>query len=82
MNIKYGNGPTQYGPGVNIELTGDEVAAAILAYLVARGVHVSGPRSVVVNGHLCATGRVYVDPEGFVIGPEGEKFPGRGAESR
>jgi hypothetical protein len=77
MIVNYGNGKTKYGPGVDIKLTGDEVAAAIDAYLVAYGVHVSGPRTITINGELCDTGRVYIDPSGFVIS-EGEKFSGRG----
>jgi len=52
--------------GVSIQLTGDEVAIAIDAYLVARGVNVSGPRTVLVNGRLCERGEVYVDPSGSV----------------
>lgn len=31
MNIGFGKGMTKYGPGVAIELTGDEVATAIFA---------------------------------------------------
>lgn len=78
MRIGYGKGPTKYGPGVDIKLTGDEVATAIDAYLVALGVHVDGPRTITVNGELCQVGRVYVDPVGFVITPKGQKFAGRG----
>ena len=78
MKIDYGNGTTEYGPGVNIELTGDEVATAIMAWLVARRVHVDGARTVTVNGRLCAAGRVYVDPGGFVITPKGRKLSGEG----
>lgn len=78
MEIKRGNGKTQYGPGVDIFLTGDEVATAIMAYLVARGVHVAGPRTIVVNDELCVAGRVYVDPSGFVIDENGTKLSGRG----
>lgn len=66
-----------YGPGVSVELTGDEVATAIDAYLVARGICVRGPRTITVNGGLCETGRIYVDPSGFVVA-DGEKFDGRG----
>jgi hypothetical protein len=77
MKVGRGAGRTQYGPGVSIELTGDEVATAIYAYLVARGVHVDGARTVTVNGELCESGRVYVDPSGFVI-HRGEKISGRG----
>lgn len=78
MRIDYGRGPTRYGPGVDIQLTGDEIATAVDAYLVAHGIHVSGPRTVTVNGSLCELGSVYVDPSGFVITPEGDKFEGRG----
>lgn len=76
MIVKQGNGTTEYGPGVSIELTGDEVATAIDAYLVAHGIHVSGPRTVMVNGELCRQGEVYVDPSGFVI-HDGQKTSGR-----
>lgn len=64
---------------MSIELTGDEVATAISAYLVARGVHVDGPRTITVNGELCEAGRVYVDPSGFVV-HEGERISGRTGE--
>lgn len=78
MIVKHGDGSTQYGPGVSVELTGAEVATAIDAWLVAHGVHVSGPRTITVNGELCASGDVYVDPSGFVVFG-GEKLTGRGA---
>ncbi len=29
MEVKLGRGPTEFGPGVSIKLTGDEVATAI-----------------------------------------------------
>lgn len=78
MNIKYGEGTTKYGPGVSIELTGEDVAIAIDSYLVAHKIHVNGPRTITVNGELCQYGKVYVDPSGFVITPDGEKMSGRG----
>lgn len=81
MIVKHGEGRSEYGPGVSIELAGDEVATAIDAWLVAHCVHVSGPRTITVNGKLCETGRVYVDPSGFVIA-EGEKLSGRGKGAR
>lgn len=62
-------------PAVSIQLTGDEVATAIDAWLVAHGVHVSGPRTVFVNNELCTSGEVYVDPSGFVI-KGGKKYAG------
>ena len=77
MNVKYGTGATEYGPGVNIELSGDEVATAIDAYLVAHRIHIGGPRTVTVNGNLCEEGRIYVDPSGFVI-TQDRKYSGRG----
>lgn len=80
MKMKYGNGKTEFGPGVSIDLTGDEVARAIDAWLVANGVHVSGPRTINVNGELCQEGHIYVDPSGFIITPGGRKLSGRGAK--
>lgn len=77
MKIKQGNGTTQYGPGIEITLTGDEVARAIDAYLVAKGVTVRGSRTITVNGELCDSGRIYVDPSGFVIDRLGNKIDGR-----
>jgi hypothetical protein len=76
MNIKYGKGN---GTGVDIELTGNEVAAAIHAWLTAHDVHVHGPSTVTVNGALCESGRVYVDPSGCVIAG-GMQLSGRGSE--
>lgn len=67
MKVTRGKGKTVYGPGVEIRLTGGEVATAIDAYLVAHGVHVSGPRTVTVNGRPCRQGGVYVDPSGHVV---------------
>ena len=77
MEIEYGRGTTEYGPGVEIKLSGDEVATAIDAYLVAHGVYVSGPRTITVRDELIDFGEVYVDPSGFVI-VDGEKLSGRG----
>ena len=78
MNVKLGEGTTKYGPGVNIDLDGDEVAIAISAYLVAHDVHVIGPRTIRVNGELCKSGHIYVDPSGRVVA-EGVEISGRGA---
>ena len=78
MNIDYARGTTEYGPGVLIQLEGDEIATAIDTYLVSHGVHVSGPRTITVNGKLIGEGEVYVDPSGFVITPEGVRLRGRG----
>lgn len=77
MDISFGEGTTKYGPGVDIDLTGDEVATAIIAWLVAHNVHINGARTVTVNGELCEVGRVYVDPSGAVV-TDGKRFLGRG----
>ncbi|KGG86174.1 hypothetical protein P245_20875 [Comamonas thiooxydans] len=79
MEIDYGNGDAKYGPGVSIKLSGDEVAMAIDAWLVAHGVHVGGPRTVRVNDDLCKAGEVYVDPSGRVHHGE-QTWNGRGPE--
>ena len=78
MNVKYGRGRTKYGPGVSIDLTGDEIATAIDDWLVAQGVFVRGPRTITVNGGLCETGHVYIDPSGLVV-YDGKRISGRGA---
>lgn len=77
MNIRHGDGRTEYGPGVLIELTGDEVATAVDSWLASHRINVSGPRTVTVNGRLCESGKVYVDPSGKVVAG-GKEFDGRG----
>jgi len=77
MNIDYGKGSTEYGPGVNIALNGNEIAIAIDAYLVAHDIYIDGPRTITVNGELIRNGGIYVDPSGFVI-TNGKKISGRG----
>jgi len=81
MDVRYGEGDTKYGPGVSIDMTGDEIATAIEAYLMAHGVHIDGPRTITVNSKLCEAGHVYVDPSGFVI-DNGEMMSGRGPYQR
>lgn len=76
MEIKHGAGVIKHQPGISIDLTGDEVARAIDAYLLAHGVVIRGPRTVTVNGELCEEGNVYVDPSGFVIKPSGDRIDG------
>ena len=79
MEIQYGDGKTEFGPGVSIDLSGAEVALAIYAWLVAQNVHINGARTVTVNGDYITSGNVYVDPSAFVL-YNGEKFSGRGPE--
>ena len=77
MKVRHGRGRTEYGPGVEVSLTGAEVATAIDAYLVAHRIHVDGPRTIRINGELCEVGEIYVDPSGSVI-HEGMRYTGRG----
>lgn len=81
MNIKHGDENSGYGPGVDIELDGNEVAQAINNWLVSKGICISGPRTVMVNGELCKSGRIYVDQSGFVLTKDGKKLSGRGKQS-
>ena len=81
MEIDYGNGKTEFGTGIEITLDGDEVALAIDAYLVSRGVCVRGPRTINVNGELIEGGSIYIDPCGFVIDENGNRLEGRGPQS-
>ncbi|MCK5643881.1 MAG: hypothetical protein KAJ19_24000 [Gammaproteobacteria bacterium] len=77
MEINYGNGKTEYGPGVQINLDGNEVAIAIDAWLVSQGVIVRGPRTIRVNGEMIENGGIYIDPSGFVVN-DGKRLSGRG----
>jgi hypothetical protein len=77
MKIKSRKGTTEFGPGVDIELSGEEVATAIAAYLISHDVYIDGPRTITVNGDRCKKGRVYVDPSGFVVA-HGKTYLGRG----
>ena len=85
MNIQFGKETEDYwlhpiskenGPGIQIDLTGDEVAIAISSYLVAHEIYVTGP-TITVNGNLCEEGEIYVDPLGSVIS-EGVRWTGKG----
>ena len=67
MEIKNGNGTSKFGKGISIDLDGCELATAIDAYLVSHNIHVSGPRTITVNGDLCENANIYVDPSGFVF---------------
>ena len=77
MNIQFGNGRTKYGPGVQIDLTGEEVATAIYAYLMAHNVVIIGAATITVNGELIEQGSMYVDPSAKVIS-NGEGWDGKG----
>jgi hypothetical protein len=78
MNVRLGDGKTDFGPGVLIEMDGGELALAVHAWLTAHGVHIEGPRTVTVNGEFCHCASVYVDPSGFVVYDGGKIINGRG----
>ena len=80
MKIKFGKGKTEYGTGVEINLTGNEVATAIDAYLTAHDINVFGARTITVNGKLCKSGQIYVDPSGEVVA-NGIRYSGRGRKT-
>ena len=79
MKVRQGEGTTEFGRGVFVELSGDELATAIDAYLVAHHVYVIGPRTIRIGGRLPADTSIYVDPEGSVIFEE-ERYSGRTGE--
>lgn len=76
MKIKKGKGTTNFGRGINIKLSGNEIAAAIYAYLCAHDVHISGAATININGGLIDNGSMYVDPSGFIVA-FGKKYSGR-----
>ena len=82
MEISYGNGKTEFGPGVSIKLDGDELTKAINAWLAWEGVYIDGPRTISINdGQKCEDAEIYVDPSG-VVQSDGERFFGRGKLSK
>lgn len=50
-----------------VELSGDEVATAIDAYLVARRISVSGSRTITMRGELLYGASIYVDSSGRLV---------------
>ena len=76
MKIYSGGGITEFGPGVQIDLKGNEIARAIYTYLYARGVHIDGAATIRINGELCEFGEIYVDPSARVIA-RGKEVSGR-----
>ncbi len=83
MKIERGNGTTKYGPGVNIRLTGAEMARAIDLFLYAQGVFVQGARTITYKGKLLKSRcEIYVDPSGRVSLADGNQIDGRGGDTR
>lgn len=68
---------SKVGDGVEVNLTGDELAMAVDLFLYSRQVLVVGPRTVKVNGQKCESAQVYVDPSGYVM-DNGTRYRGNG----
>lgn len=66
IKIRHGDGTTEYGPGVLIEMSGNDVARAIDNWLYDQGVAVRGARTIRIGGELCKPATIYVDPSGYV----------------
>lgn len=66
MTVQFGKGKTAFGPGIDIILSGDEVAIAIDNYLKLYKIDINGPRTIRINGELCEKGEIYIDPSGEV----------------
>lgn len=80
--VTHGKGTSQYGPGVQINLTGNELAHAIDIYLVSQNIIVRGPRTIRYQEELLEDDcQVYVDPSGFVM-YGGKRFEGKGGVTR
>jgi len=77
MKLNYGSGTSEYGPGIDIILTGDEVALAIETFLTAQNLYIKGARTLRVNGELCDKGSIYIDPSGSIL-LKGKEYLGRG----
>jgi hypothetical protein len=67
MEIQFGKGKTKYGKGIQIDLTCEEIARAIYAYLMSHNVVINGAATIRVNDELIKKGEIYVDPSGRVI---------------
>jgi hypothetical protein len=76
MKIKKGKGDSEFGTGIDIKLTGNELAKAVDLYLYSQDLYVSGARTIRVNGDKCKSASVYIDPSGSLI-KDGERISGR-----
>ncbi len=79
MKIKHSKKNTEYGTGIEINLSADEVAMAIDAWVTSQNVEISGSRTVTVNGSSCKNARIFVDPSGYVV-HNGIKISGTGGD--
>jgi hypothetical protein len=79
ITVAIGEGKSEYGPGVRITMDGNAVARAIDHWLHAKGIYITGARTITLDGELLLDrdASVYVDPSGFVMAG-GKRFNGRG----
>ena len=80
MKIKWGKGTSEFGTGVQINLTTAEVSRAIHAYLVCRGVNIDGSRTLQVGGEMEFDAGIYVDPSGGVFSDKHGDWSGSGSD--
>lgn len=66
MLIRTGSGSMVHGPGIEIHLTGNEVAHAIDEYLENRNIIIKGSRTIKYYGTLLSDFQIYVDPSAKV----------------
>ncbi len=66
MVISNGNGNTEYGMGISISLSSEQVCQALIKYIDELGVKIDGPRTITVNGKLVIGANIYVDPSGTI----------------
>jgi len=67
IEISFGEGTTKYGTGVQIDISAQDVWLAILAYLTAHDVHITGAMTLTVNGQRIEHCGIYIDPSGRVV---------------
>jgi len=67
MEVKFGEGKTEYGTGISITLNSNDVANAIIKYVESKGYKINGARTVKVRAHNnSGEAEIYVDPSGSV----------------
>lgn len=69
VEVKYGNGKTEYGPGVLITFDANDICRFIISALEERyGITIGGPRTIKIGGELIqGDGSIYVDSSGSAV---------------
>jgi len=79
MDINYGNGTSDVGPGICIRLSKEDVERAIQDYLDLKDVKIQGDYSIAVSGVRVTGAEINVDAFG-VVEHEGREYSGRGSD--